>query len=130
MKLRAPLLFPAGAFEAADDLTRIQQVLDVMPDEKLIEAMEKGPSEGRPPRHSAQVLWRVFLGALLLGHRYMAQMLRELKRNGCGRNALDATRPTRTRRTARRVHDLHGIVTKSGAPMAHRSGADVASHAR
>jgi len=81
MKLRAPHLFPAGAFEAADDLTRIEQVLDALPDEKLIEALETGSSEGRPPRHSAQALWRVLLGTLLLGHRYMAQMLRDLKRN-------------------------------------------------
>lgn len=93
MKLVAPLLFPAGAFEAADDLTRIQHVLDALPDEKLIEALEKGSSEGRTPRHKAQVLWRVFVGLLLLGHRYMAQMLRELKRNARLRSLCGLTLP-------------------------------------
>lgn len=81
MKLRSQRIFPAGAFTEGSALERVEQVLDALPDGGLIDSLEKETSEGRPRRHSAESLWRVLMVGILLGHRYVANLLAELRRN-------------------------------------------------
>ncbi len=81
MKLRSPRIFPAGAFTEGSAIERIERVLDALPYAEMIDALEKQTSEGRPRRHSAESLWRVLIAGVLLGHRYVANMLAEMRRN-------------------------------------------------
>lgn len=81
MKLRSPRIFPAGAFTEGSAIERIERVLDALPDADLIDVLEKQTSNGRPRRHPADGLWRALIMGILLGHRYVANMLAELRRN-------------------------------------------------
>jgi len=68
------------AIEDCPDLQRVELVLKHLPDEPLMNALERRAT-GRPDATSVRVKWNCLLLVRLLDHRSMQSLLRELKRN-------------------------------------------------
>lgn len=81
MKLSSPSLFPARQFSAASDLHSLGRLLDVLPDEELMRALDKPSNAGRNRKYSAQILWRILVAGVYYRYQYVAGILAELRRN-------------------------------------------------
>ena len=68
------------AIEACPDLERVGMVLNNLPDEALMRALE-GRVMGRPDAVGVRAKWNILLSGRILGHVTVQSMLRELQRN-------------------------------------------------
>jgi hypothetical protein len=71
----------------APDLARVQMVLENADDEDLMRKLE-ADRKGRRDEYPIRVCWNLTLSAMVLQHRKMAEMLRELRRNPTLRRVL------------------------------------------
>ena len=81
--MRSPQLrlFTAREFVHDSDLGRLTRVIEILPDNKLIHALQKKRASGRPYRHDPRVLWHIMLAGIILRHKFITEVLDELRRN-------------------------------------------------
>jgi hypothetical protein len=87
-----PSLFSWENVEASPEILRLERLLDALPDEKLLAALEAG-RKGRRNDFPLRALWRSAVAGVALGHPTTASLIRELKRNAelrevCGFDAV------------------------------------------
>lgn len=85
-------LFGWKAIEELGDLHRLRLVLEYLPDEPLMERLEKQRGRGRDD-YPVRAVWNSILAGVVFEHRSLAGLCRELRRNGqlrqlCGFDAL------------------------------------------
>ncbi len=85
-------LFGWEEIEVLGDLERLHLVLDSLPDERLMELLEKKRGRGRDD-YPVRAVWNSILAGVVYQHRSLAGLRRELSRNGqlrqlCGFEAL------------------------------------------
>jgi hypothetical protein len=73
-------LFAWDCLEDSPTLKTLQQLLDTLPDEKLLASLEAARGRGRND-YPVRVLWRCLVLAIALRHPTMEHMLAELRRN-------------------------------------------------
>lgn len=79
MKIISQLsLFDDTFEENLGDLFRLQTILAALPDEKLIQKLQKIRGKGRN-EWSVTALWNSFVASFIFDHDSVASLLRELK---------------------------------------------------
>ena len=84
-------LFSAKTFVNDSDLMRLERVLEVLPDAELVRRLlvtEKGCAQGRKRRHHPRALLHILIAGVVYRHRFVANLLGELKRNSDLREAV------------------------------------------
>ncbi len=86
------LAFSWWSVEGLADLERLRVVLDTLPDEKVVAALEAGRGRGRND-YPVRAMWRALIAGIVFQHASMQSLLRELGRNPalleiCGFEAL------------------------------------------
>lgn len=92
--LPQPSLFSWQEVEATSEISRLTRLLDVLPDQALLAALEQGRA-GKRDDYPLAALWRALLAGVVFGHGSLASLSRELARNGqlrdlCGFDPLRA----------------------------------------
>ena len=77
---RQSLLFSWDDVDQLPDLERLDRVLEALPDEALIAALEARRGRGRND-YPVRALWRVVVAMVVLQHPSIAALVRELRRN-------------------------------------------------
>ena len=86
------LPFSWRAVESLPDLERLRLVLDTLPDEEIVAALEAGRGHGRND-DPVRSMWRALIAGVVFQHASIQSLLRELGRNPalleiCGFEAL------------------------------------------
>ncbi len=86
------LPFSWRSVEGLPDLARLRVVLEVLPDEEVVAALEAGRGRGRND-YPVRAMWRALIAGIVFQHASMQSLLRELGRNPalleiCGFEAL------------------------------------------
>ena len=89
-------LFSWQEVEATSEITRLTRLLDALPDQPLLDALE-AERAGKRNDYPLAALWRALLAGIVFGHPSLASLSRELARNGqlrdlCGFDPLRAER--------------------------------------
>lgn len=79
--LPQPYLLDWTQIDAASDLDRLKLVLDVLPDEELMCALERQRGQGRND-FPVRCVWNSISAGVVFGHSTIASLRRELLRNG------------------------------------------------
>ena len=101
------LPFSWHGVESLPDLARLRLVLEVLPDEEIVAALEAGRGRGRND-YPVRAMWRALIAGIVLQHPSIQSLLRELGRNPallelCGFEALPfQSAPVRELRAAAR----------------------------
>ncbi|MDW7650898.1 MAG: DDE transposase, partial [Bacillota bacterium] len=74
-------LFGWGEIEKLGDLERLQLVLDYMPDEDMMQALESERGRGRND-YPVRAVWNSVLAGIVYQHDSIESLRRELSRNG------------------------------------------------
>lgn len=74
-------LFSWKEVDASPDILRLRRVLDILPDEALMGALE-ARRKGRRDDFPLRAMWNALIAAVVFGHCSVAALLRELGRNG------------------------------------------------
>jgi hypothetical protein len=74
-------LFSWQEVEATSEISRLTRLLDVLPDQALLAALEHGRA-GKRDDYPLRALWRALLAGIVFGHGSLASLSRELGRNG------------------------------------------------
>ena len=118
------LPFSWHGVESLPDLARLRLVLEVLPDEEIVEALEVGRGRGRND-YPVRAMWRALIAGIVFQHASTQSLLRELGRNPallelCGFDPLPfQSAPVRELRPARqgRAHALsHPARLRSTVP--------------
>jgi hypothetical protein len=75
-----PSLFSWTDVDCASDLDRLRMVLEVIPDEDLMLAMEAARGNGRDD-YPIRAVWNSVLSGVVFGHTHIESLRRELRRN-------------------------------------------------
>ena len=73
-------LFSWHDVDALPDLRRLEMVIDALPDEQIIAALEQKRGRGRND-YPVRAMWRALLAGIVFQHRSIESLLRELRRN-------------------------------------------------
>lgn len=79
--MHQPQLFSWNDVEAHSDLHRLHMVLEALPDEPLMQALE-AERKGRRDDYPLRAVWNSILAGLVFGHTNIESLRRELRRNG------------------------------------------------
>jgi len=79
--MHQPQLFSWNDVEAHSDLHRLHMVLEALPDEPLMQALE-AERKGRRDDYPLRAVWNSILAGLVFGHTNIEWVRRELRRNG------------------------------------------------
>lgn len=74
-------LFSWKEVEATGEISRLTRLLDVLPDQQLLNALE-AERAGKRNDYPLPALWRALLAGIVFGHGGLAALSRELARNG------------------------------------------------
>ena len=74
------LPFSWRAVESLPDLERLRLVLDTLPDEEIVAALEAGRGRGRND-YPVRSMWRALIAGVVFQHPSIQSLLRELGRN-------------------------------------------------
>ena len=112
MATAGTILFSWSDVEKLPELRRLEMVLDALPDEELVEALEAVRGRGRDD-YPVRAMWRALVAGMVFGHRSVASLVRELGRNPallavCGFDPLP--RQGRPRRAVERVEGGSRVV--------------------
>ena len=80
MTTHTPLLLSFSAVETLPDLRRLERVLDALPDERIVAALEERRGRGRND-YPVTAMWRALIAGVVFQHASVALLLRELSRN-------------------------------------------------
>ena len=72
--------FSWHSVESLPDLERLRLVLDVLPDEEIVAALEAGRGRGRND-YPVRAMWRALIAGVVFQHPSIRSLLRELGRN-------------------------------------------------
>ena len=78
--IHQPQLFSWNAVEAHSDLHRLRMVVEALPDEALMQALEAG-RKGRRDDYPLRAVWNSLLAGLVFQHPSVESLRRELRRN-------------------------------------------------
>jgi len=73
-------LFSWKTVERSPEILRLKRVLDVLPDEPLVRALED-ERKGKRNDYPIAALWNAIVAGIVFGHGKIASLIRELKRN-------------------------------------------------
>lgn len=73
-------LFSWEAVDSSREILRLERVLEALPDKELMECLEKD-RKGKRDDYPIIAMWNSLIAAMVCGHRSMASLCRELKRN-------------------------------------------------
>jgi transposase len=76
-----PRLFGWEQIEGLGDLERLRLVIEYMPDEELMQQLEKARGLGRDD-YPIRGMWNATLAGIVFQHPSVESLIRELKRNG------------------------------------------------
>jgi hypothetical protein len=76
-----PSLFSWKEIDSSADIFRLSRVLDVLPDEPLMRAME-AERKGKRDDFPVRAMWNLLVAGIVFDHVSSASLLRELARNG------------------------------------------------
>lgn len=76
-----PFLFSWKQIEGSSELARLSLVLAALPDEKLVNTLERARGKGRND-YPIRVCWNALIAGIVFQHASVASLLRELRRNG------------------------------------------------
>lgn len=113
-------LFSWDEVDALPDLHRLALVLEYLPDEAIIKALEARRGKGRN-EYPVRAMWRALLAGIVFQHRSIEGLLRELRRNPallsvCGFNPLPLQgKPVSG--VQRNAHTGQCEVSRTEAPM-------------
>ena len=79
MTTTSNVLFCWHDVEKLPELRRLELVLDTLPDEELVAALEGERGRGRND-YPVRAMWRALVAGVVFGHRSIASLLRELRR--------------------------------------------------
>jgi hypothetical protein len=79
--IHQPQLFSWNDVEACSDLQRLRMVVEALPDEPLMQALE-AERKGRRDEYPLRALWNSLLAGLVFQHPSIESLRRELRRNG------------------------------------------------
>jgi transposase len=79
--LPQPQLFCWEEIEALGELERLSLILEYMPDERLMQLLERKRGQGRDD-YPVRGMWNAFLAGIVYQHCSSESLLRELRRNG------------------------------------------------
>ena len=93
-------LFSWEEVETASDLDRLKLALNYLPDEKLVQRLEKKRGRGRDT-YPIRAMWNAVIAGVVLQHPSVESLLRELRRNAelralCGFNTFRGSRAVPT----------------------------------
>ena len=93
-------LFSWEEVEASSDLDRLKLALNYLPDEKLVQRLEKKRGRGRDT-YPIRAMWNAVIAGVVLQHSSIESLLRELRRNAelralCGFNSFRGSRAVPT----------------------------------
>ena len=71
------LPFSWQAVEGLPDLDRLRLVLDTLPDEEIVAALESGRGRGRND-YPVRAMWRALIAGVVFQHASIQSLLREL----------------------------------------------------
>ena len=74
------LPFPWRAVESLPDLERLRLVLETLPDEEIVAALEAGRGRGRND-YPVRAMWRALIAGVVFQHASIQSLLREMGRN-------------------------------------------------
>jgi hypothetical protein len=74
-------LFQWQDVESSAEIVRLERVLKVLPDEELVDALER-ERDGRRDDYPIRALWNSLFAGIIFQHVGIASLIRELKRNG------------------------------------------------
>ena len=80
MAAASKVLFSWADVEKLPELRRLELVLDTLPDEGLVAALQAARGRGQDD-YPVRAMWRALLAGVVFGHRSIASLLRELRRN-------------------------------------------------
>ena len=75
-----PYLFRWEDVERSSDLARLEMVLDALPDEAIVRALEQQRGRGRDT-YPVRATWNAVLAGIVFQHATVESLLRELRRN-------------------------------------------------
>lgn len=78
--IKQPYLFNWDDLEASSDLNRLRLVLDYLPDERIMEALEAKRFRGRDD-YPIRPMWNALIAGVVFQHNSIASLIRELNRN-------------------------------------------------
>lgn len=78
--LPQPSLFSWKNVDRSPEIVRLSDLLDALPDQKLLAALQAG-RKGRRNEYPLRALWRAVVAKVALGHPTTASLIRELRRN-------------------------------------------------
>lgn len=79
MSTTSNVLFCWDDVEKLPELRRLELVLDTLPDEELVAALEAERGRGRND-YPVRAMWRALVAGGVFGHRSIASLLREFRR--------------------------------------------------
>jgi hypothetical protein len=93
-------LFSWDEIDASSDLDRLKLALNYLPDEKLVQRLEKKRGRGRDT-YPIRAMWNAVIAGVVLQHPSVESLLRELRRNAelralCGFNTFRGSRAVPT----------------------------------
>ena len=91
-----PSLFSWENVERSPEIVRLRRLLDDLPDERLLDALE-AKRNGKRNDYPLRPLWRASMAQIALGHAHTSTLIRELRRNAelrevCGFDVLAGER--------------------------------------
>lgn len=78
--LTQPPLFSWDIVERSCEIVRLERILQILPDQRLLEALCRA-RKGKRDDYPLETVWRSVLAMVVLGHEKPAGLIRELKRN-------------------------------------------------
>jgi len=79
--IHQPGLFSWDQVEAASDMDRLRVLLDALPDEDVMRALE-AERKGRRDDYPLRAMWNSLLAGIVFQHEGIESLRRELGRNG------------------------------------------------
>jgi hypothetical protein len=80
-RLAQQRLFQWSDVDAADELQRLDRVLEALPDEALMVALERHRGRRGRDDYPVRAMWNALVAGVVYGHKDAASLLRELARN-------------------------------------------------
>jgi hypothetical protein len=75
-------LFSWKIVDQSSEILRVKRVLDVLPDQELIDTLRAERKGRRANDYPLEVVWNSVIAGVVCGHESMAALIRELRRNG------------------------------------------------
>lgn len=119
-------LFSWKNVEESDEIVRLRRVLETLPDEKLMLALEKD-RKGRRNDYPVRAVWNCVIAGIVFGHPGPAALIRELKRNAelrevCGLGLVKRVVGRNGRKQQQSLVPSESVFSRFGTSLARHQG--------